>query len=45
MLKITYCSFNQDSSCLVVAYNTGGFSIFQINPLQKMYESPEWFNE
>lgn len=42
---VTYSAFNQDCSCLVVAYEEGGFAIYKVQPLLKMYESPEWFSE
>ena len=35
--KITYCTFNQDFTCIAIGTEKHGFSIYQANPLAKMY--------
>ena len=40
-MRITYCSFNQDNTCLAVGTERHGFMIYQVNPLVKVYQSKE----
>ena len=37
--KITYCTFNQDFSLIAIGTEKHGFSIYQANPLTKVYQS------
>lgn len=30
---------------MIVAYEEGGFAIYKVQPLLKMYEAPDWFSE
>ena len=37
--RITYSTFNQDCSCIAIGTEKHGFSIYQANPLTKVYQS------
>ena len=38
--QITYVSFNQDCTCIVLATSKSTVSVFSTNPLNKLYQSP-----
>jgi len=37
--EITFCRFNQDSTCLIVGTKLHGFYIYKLSPLQLIYSS------